>query len=243
MNKKAIAFTASDQTLTKTAGSEQYASNTVSYVEATFTLGENWTGFDSVRALWHSQYYDISTVLDAQGKCDVPAEVMYYKSKVYVNLVGVTANRDEISVRLTTYPILAFVVDSEALVEGTETGGITPSQFDQFVAQVHEDAEGAAGSAEAAADAAEDAAASAEEAARYMAAEAIADTFSTSATYNVGDYVMHEGDMFRCISQITTAGAWDANEWTQVTVGEELADINALGFSVVDGALNVTYTA
>ncbi len=76
-----------------------------------------------------------------------------------------------------------------------------------------------------------------------MAAEAIADAFSTSATYDEGDYVMREGSMYRCISPITTAGAWDASKWTQVTVGEELADINALGFSVVDGALNVTYTA
>ena len=151
MNKQSITFSAGEQTLTKLTGADQYAGNTVSYVEATFSLGTNWTGFDSVRAVWKSQYYEISKLLDEYGKCDVPAEVMYYKSKVFVNLVGVTVSGDEIQDRLTTYPILAFTVDSEAAIDGTETTDITPSQFDQFMAQ----ASGLAASAEQSAEDAE----------------------------------------------------------------------------------------
>ena len=192
MNKQAITFSASEQTLTKATGAEKFASNTVSYIEATFTLGTNWAGFDSVRAVWKSQYYDIATVLDEYGKCDVPAEVMYYKSKVFVNLVGSKVSGEEITDRLTTYPILAFTIDSEATIDGTETTDITPSQFEQFVDQVE-------GYADAAAESADDAAA---------AVGSLAPAYSSSSTYDVGDYVIYEGVLYECNTAITTAEAW-----------------------------------
>ena len=154
MNTKAIAFTASEQTLVKTSGADAYASNTVGYIEATFDLDTNWDGFDSVRAVWKSQYYTISAVLDAYGKCLVPAEVKYYKSKVFVNLVGSNVEDDVLVDRLTTYPVLAFTIDAEAEVEGTETTDITPSQFEQFVDQVEGYAESAAEDAQSIAESA-----------------------------------------------------------------------------------------
>ena len=52
MNKQSITFKADEQELTKTGGINSYASNIVAYIEATFELGENWTGYDSVRAVW-----------------------------------------------------------------------------------------------------------------------------------------------------------------------------------------------
>ncbi len=231
MNKQSITFSANEQTLTKESGSEKFASNTVSYIEATFDLGDNWTGFDSVRAVWKSQYYEISAILDAYGKCDVPAEVMYYKSQVFVNLVGSSVSGDEITDRLTTYPIAAFTIDSEATIEGTETTDITPSQFEQFVEQV-------AGYADDAAESADDAEA---------AVASLAPAYSTSSTYDVGDYVLYEGVLYECTTAITTAEAWNAAHWTQTSVADELTDLkedfDALGLSVVDGAINVTYTA
>lgn len=154
MNTQAIAFTASEQTLTKTSGADYYASNTIGYIEAAFDLDENWDGFDSVRAVWKSQYYTISAVLNAQGVCLVPAEVKYYKSKVFVNLVGSNVEDDVLVDRLTTYPILAFTIDAEAEVEGTETTDITPSQFEQFVDQVEGYAESAAEDAQSIAESA-----------------------------------------------------------------------------------------
>lgn len=231
MNKQAITFSASEQTLTKAAGAEKFASNTVSYIEATFELGDNWTGFDSVRAVWKSQYYEISAILDAYGKCDVPAEVMYYKSQVFVNLVGSSVSGDEITDRLTTYPIAAFAIDSEATIDGTETTEITPSQFEQFVDQVE-------GYADAAAESADDAAA---------AVGSLAPAYSSSSTYDVGDYVIYEGVLYKCSTAITTAEAWTPAHWTQASVTGEITDLkedfNALGLSVVDGALCVTYVA
>lgn len=141
MNKSEITFSANEQSLIKTGGIDNYASNTVSYIEATFTLGENWTGFDSVRAVWESYCAKISTVLDSNYKCIVPPEVLKVKSKVNVNLVGSVVEGNVLTDRLTTYPILALTVDANAMVEGDETTAVTPSQFEQFVAQVHEDAE------------------------------------------------------------------------------------------------------
>lgn len=141
MNKSEITFSANEQSLIKTGGIDNYASNTVSYIEATFTLGENWTGFDSVRAVWESYCAKISTVLDSNYKCRVPAEVLKVKSKVNVNLVGSIVEGNELTDRLTTYPIQALIVDANARVEGDETTAVTPSQFEQFVERVHADAE------------------------------------------------------------------------------------------------------
>lgn len=38
----------------------------------------------------------------------------------------------------------------------------------------------------------------------------IADEFSASNTYKVGDYVMHNGLLYMCITAVVSAGAWNA---------------------------------
>lgn len=160
MNKQSITFKADEQELIKTGGISSYASNIVAYIEATFELGTNWNGYDSVRAVWSNDYLtDISTVLDSNGKCIVPTEVLTDTGNVTVNLVGSIADGDTLTDRLTTYPCKAVIVDADAKVEGDETESITPSQFEQFVEIVHDEAE----QAEADADRAEEAADKAEQ--------------------------------------------------------------------------------
>ena len=139
MDKVTIHISANEQLLTSAECPLKVASNTVSYIEAVFELGENWTGYDSVRAVWSTYMDTIATVLDSEGKCVVPHEVMTRTQKVFVNLVGSVVEDDELTDRLTTYPILAVVVNADALVEGTETAPITPSQFEQFVNEVSEE--------------------------------------------------------------------------------------------------------
>ena len=142
MNKQSISFKADEQKLVKTGGIEHYASNIVAYIEATFDLGANWNGYDSVRAVWSNDYLtDISTVLDNNGKCIVPTEVLTDTGNVTVNLVGSIADGDTLTDRLTTYPCKAVIVDADAKVEGDETESITPSQFEQFVEIVHDEVE------------------------------------------------------------------------------------------------------
>lgn len=53
--------------------------------------------------------------------------------KVKVNLVGSVTDGDVLTDRLTTYPVVALVVDANARICGTETAEITPDQFEQFV--------------------------------------------------------------------------------------------------------------
>lgn len=138
MNKAIIYFEANEQCLTRT-GTECFASDTISYIEADFNLGENWSGFDSVRAVWSNGWETVSTVLDSDGKAIVPTEVLTRRAKVRVNLVGSIANGNELTDRLTTFPIEALDITKKALIDGSETAPITPSQFEQFVEIVRDE--------------------------------------------------------------------------------------------------------
>ena len=139
MDKITLHLKADEQILTSAECPFKLASNTVSYVEAVFELGENWTGYDSVRAVWTTYLDTIATVLDSEGKCVVPHEVLTCTGKVSVNLVGSIVEDEELTDRLTTYPTVALNVNADAYVEGTETAPITPSQFEQYVADVAEE--------------------------------------------------------------------------------------------------------
>lgn len=142
MEKQIITFSANEQTLTKTGGVDCYASNTVAYIEARFDLGDNWNGYDSVRAVWFTDFVSgISTVLDSDGVCIVPYEVLTRKGEVKVNLVGSISNGEELTDRLTTCPVTAVVVKCNAKVTGANSTPITPSQFEQFVDIVKADVE------------------------------------------------------------------------------------------------------
>lgn len=59
----------------------------------------------------------------------------------------------------------------------------------------------------------------------------VASLFSSSATYAVGDYVIHEANLYKCNTAISTAGAWDSTKWTLINIAEELK-----GIQTIDGA-------
>ena len=80
----------------------------------------------------------------------------------------------------------------------------------------------------------------------------LAPVYNASSTYAVGDYVLYNNVLYRCTTAITTAEAWTAAHWTAVNVGGELthykqdineleSQLNQLGLSVVDGAINITF--
>lgn len=48
--------------------------------------------------------------------------------------------------------------------------------------------------------------------------DVIAPAFSTSATYDLGDYVIYNGKLYECTTAVTTAGAWVAGNWTESKV-------------------------
>lgn len=49
--------------------------------------------------------------------------------------------------------------------------------------------------------------------------------FSTSSTYQVGDYVMHQGKLYRCTTAITTGGIWNSTKWSLAILSDDVADL------------------
>ena len=43
-----------------------------------------------------------------------------------------------------------------------------------------------------------------------------AETFSSSKTYSVGDYVKRTSQYFRCVTEVSTAGEWDISKWERL---------------------------
>lgn len=140
MEEKILYLTASGQSLQNNT-KQVFASNTVKYVGAIFSLDENWQSMDTVRAIWHTDGEPISTVLDHDGYASIPPEMLDKVAPVMVNLVGSVTENNELKERLTTFPILALRVTADALINGGETAPITPSQFEQYVAVVKNDAD------------------------------------------------------------------------------------------------------
>lgn len=141
MDRQLIEFTANGQILKRISGECHYSSNKVRYIEAHFDLGTNWSGFDTVSAVWFTRKATIRTVVDTEGYCIVPPEVLTKKAEVKVNLVGSIIDNNTITDRLTTYPIIAVIVDADAKIGGNNSQPITPSEYEQFVATVKADAD------------------------------------------------------------------------------------------------------
>ena len=52
-----------------------------------------------------------------------------------------------------------------------------------------------------------------------------ADTYDQTDTYAVGDYCVHNDNLYRCTTAISTPETWNALHWTAVSVGGELENI------------------
>lgn len=128
-----LKFKASGQYLKSALEIPIYASNTVGYLYAEFELGSGWSDFDSIRAIWQSNDNVVASLLDTNNRCIVPAEVLDSVSPVTLNLVGSTEVNGVLTDQLTTFPILALTVHSQAFVAGLETPDVTPSLFEQFI--------------------------------------------------------------------------------------------------------------
>ena len=61
--------------------------------------------------------------------------------------------------------------------------------------------------------------------------ECLADEFSTSSTYEIGEYVRRGSKAYRCITAVTTAGPWDSSKWLEVTLANEIGNLVHVGAS------------
>lgn len=93
------------------------------------------------------------------------------------------------------------------------------------------------------------------------AISSLSDTFSNASTYTVGELVIYNSLLYKCIAAVTTPGAWTGvTNWSRVTVEELVGNLNnlttihktsltaavndaydtaAVAYSEVDGKVNV----
>lgn len=50
----------------------------------------------------------------------------------------------------------------------------------------------------------------------------IAPDYSTSNTYNVGEYVWYDGGLYRCVSAISSGESWTAAHWESITICDDI---------------------
>lgn len=55
--------------------------------------------------------------------------------------------------------------------------------------------------------------------------DAVADGFSTTKTYAVGDMVFYNDELYKCTTAVTAAGTWTAANWTKAVVANEVSNL------------------
>lgn len=65
----------------------------------------------------------------------------------------------------------------------------------------------------------------------------VAAPFSSATTYAVGDYCSRSGKVYRC--KTAGAAAWSSSRWTEVVLGDEVANRGVYGGLVTTGGVSV----
>lgn len=55
----------------------------------------------------------------------------------------------------------------------------------------------------------------------------VADEYSSSATYAVGDYVLHDGKLYICKTAIATAEEWTSAHWEASEIADDVGDLKS----------------
>ena len=58
---------------------------------------------------------------------------------------------------------------------------------------------------------------------------------SSSKIYNVGDYVIHSGKLYKC-KTATTGGTWNSAEWETAVLTDDVVGLNS-ALSLIDGSV------
>ena len=65
----------------------------------------------------------------------------------------------------------------------------------------------------------------------------LADDYSATKTYAVGDYCFYNGNLYRCTTAITAAEGWNAEHWTEAELADDVTDLNRQLSDVAEGYL------
>ena len=62
----------------------------------------------------------------------------------------------------------------------------------------------------------------------------IANVYDNTATYAVGDYCIYQNQLYKCVTQIDVAEAWDATHWALTNVVDYVKDTEQVGAKIVE---------
>lgn len=69
----------------------------------------------------------------------------------------------------------------------------------------------------------------------------LADAYDATKTYAVGDWCIYNSVLYQCKTAITTAEAWNAAHWQQMSVTEAIGDLTTLTTGVTDYTDGLSY--
>lgn len=65
------------------------------------------------------------------------------------------------------------------------------------------------------------------------------DAYSSSSTYNVGDYCIYDNTLYQCNTKISTAEAWNSSHWTEVNI---IGKLEKFGKNIIVAKVSGTTT-
>lgn len=77
---------------------------------------------------------------------------------------------------------------------------------------------------------------------KQMGNKNIAEDYDNTQTYAVDDYVIYDGDLYKCTTAVTTAEDFDSTKWTQTVASDEFGSGGGGGSSTLAGLSDVNLT-
>lgn len=106
MEKVRIDFKAvGSQDLERISDFKTYATGTINYIESHIELSSAWDEFETVYAIWWTDFGQKESVIDSDGMTIVPAEMLNRAGTLKMNLCASIVEDGILKARNTTYPV------------------------------------------------------------------------------------------------------------------------------------------
>ena len=121
------------------------ASDTINYFRCYVDFSSDWDKYTSRSIYFKNMSSDVcrAGVFDHDGYCFIPWEVLANTGVIIASAVGIIMDGNNISERLTTFPVTLFVQVEEGQITVQPNEDPSPTQYEQFIANVQSYAESA----------------------------------------------------------------------------------------------------
>lgn len=121
------------------------ASDTINYFRCYVDFSSDWDKYTSRSIYFKNMSSDVckAGVFDHDGYCFIPWEVLANTGVIIASAVGIVMDGNDISERLTTFPVTLFVQVEEGQITVQPNEDPSPTQYEQFIANVQSYAESA----------------------------------------------------------------------------------------------------